>query len=416
MGFFSITLVYALILLLGSFSFGYIVTYASPAVPAIQKIMDISTLEATLFNAIAALFAIFGATLATILINIGGKKLTVFATSLTGAIFWIALPFMTLKNIWLGILGRAILGVVTGSFSVVIPLCIHEIAPVEYLGIYGSLSQFGITVGCMTCYLISDLLDWRQLTYFEAVVCGLFCFLIWIVPLKDQTTTSENLPKESVFQKKYLPRLMIGIGAMYFQQFSGINAILTNLNSLFEKAGLDLSTGLASGIAASAQVIAVIVGGVLIQKLGRKFVWVLSLVGAAVSITLYGLTLKFPSWPGIIPVITIFLYLLTFGVGLGPIPWFIVPELFPPSVSSAATSTATVANWLCAFTVIFSFKYLQEAIGDFMCMILFMIVCAGGAVFGWFFVGETTAPVSEALLSTSGAYESIADKFDDKSF
>lgn len=390
MGFCSITLVYALILLLGSFSFGYVISYPSPAVPEIQKIMDIKDIEATMFNAISSLFAIFGSFLATLLINMVGKKLTTFITALTGLIFWFALSFMTLANIWLGICCRAILGVFMGSVSVVIPLCIHELSPPEYKGIYGSLSQFGITIGCTVVYFIATVLNWRALTYFDGAICGVLCILIWIIPLQPKASNDNNTEsKESIFQRKYLKNLLIGMGAMFFQQFSGINAILTNLNSLFEQAGIPLSTSVASGIASSAQVIAVVIGSLLIQFLGRRFVWVLSSVGAAVSILVYGLTIKIKSCPSIISIIAIFVYLLTFGIGLGPIPWFIVPQLFQGPVSSSATSIATAVNWTCAFTVILCFPYLNKLIGDFYSMIFFMIICIICAVFGWFYVGES---------------------------
>ena len=97
---------------------------------------------------------------------------------------------------------------------------------------------------------------------------------------------------------------------MFFQQFSGVNGILTNLNTLFEQAGMNFAPSIASGIAASAQVIAVVIGGFLIQLFGRRFIWVFSAVGAAVSAFMYGLTTKFPSWLSWIAIIFIFLYML----------------------------------------------------------------------------------------------------------
>ena len=389
MGFCSITFVYALILLLGSFSFGYVVSYPSPAIPEIKEIMDLKEVESTMFNAVSSLFAIFGSLLATFLINIAGKKLTTFMTAVVGLIFWISLSFMTLANIWLGISGRAVLGIFMGSISVVIPLCINELTPPEYKGIYGSLSQFGISTGCTAAYFLATLLDWRGLTYFDGALCGALCLLIWIIPLKPkESNENNNEEKESVFQRKHMRNLFVGIGAMFFQQFSGINAILTNLNTLFDKAGLSLSPSIASGIASSAQVIAVIIGSIMIQFFGRRCVWIFSEIGAAVFILIYGLTIKFPDWPSWIAIIAIFAYLLTFGVGLGPIPWFIVPQLFQGPVSSSATSIATAVNWTCAFTVILCFPYLNNLIGDFYSMILFMIVCVFGIFFGWFFVGE----------------------------
>lgn len=396
----SIELLYAFILLIGSFTFGFIISYPSPALQDIKKLMTISSFEETMFNAISALFAIFGSLSATFFISLSGKKITVFVTAILGVISWIILPFVTLLHIWAGIADRALLGIIMGSFSVVVPLCINELAPFEYSGIYGSLSQFGISVGCSACYFISAGLNWRGLTYFETALCILLCAFVWIIPLQKniQQINNDASQKESIFQRKYAKNLCIGIGCMFFQQFSGINGILTNLNNLFTEAGIPLSTSIASGISSSAQVIAVIIGGIMIQFLGRKFVWIFSTIGSAVALLLYGLTIKFTNWPSIISIVAIFMFLLCFGVGLGPIPWFIVPELFTGYVKSAATSIATAVNWLLAFIVILGFPYLKEAITDFFAMIFFMIILIFGSVFGWFCIGNT-GYLTEPLLN-----------------
>ena len=138
---------------------------------------------------------------------------------------------------------------------------------------------------------------------------------------------------------------------MFFQQFSGINAIVTNLNELFHESHIEIPLGIASGISAMAQVIAVLIGTVIIYKLGRRLVWIISLFGAALFMFFYALTKKINSIPSYISIIIIFCYLLSFGIGLGPIPWYIIPEIFPSSVVSQAVSFCTIFNWLSSFTV-----------------------------------------------------------------
>ena len=414
MGFLSIKLCYALILLIGSFTFGWTMVYPSPAIPAIKERMEISTLEEQMFNAITALFAIIGSTVGGLLTHRIGKKNTVFATSLLASISYVSLSFLTLVNIWLGISVRALLGVVIGSYSVIIPLCVQELTPPEYAGVYSALPQFGITVGASCCYFFSGFLDWRGLTYFMCAFTGVLCVLIWVVPLAPRMIQVVDEPKESVFHEKYIKRLLVCSCIMFFQQFTGINAILTNLDTLFKNAGIDISTALASGIASSAQIIAVLIGSILLQKFGNRFVWILSSVGSAVFIMLYGLTTKFTNWPSLLPIIFIFAYVLFFGIGLGPIPWGIAPQLFPHNVRHSAASLATCVNWLSAFTVIFAFKYVVDAITEFVSMLIFMAICALSALFGWFFIETDKTPASEALLD-SAPYQSIEEKIFDPS-
>ena len=92
---------------------------------------------------------------------------------------------------------------------------------------------------------------------------------------------------------------------------------------------------------------------------------------------------KFPSW---FPIVVIFIFLLAFGLGAGPIPWFIVSEMFPPSIRPPAASAVSVSNWTLAFIVIQVFPYMQDAMKDFGCFMLFAVCSFVGTVFGLFYV------------------------------
>ncbi|OHT02165.1 major facilitator superfamily transporter [Tritrichomonas foetus] len=404
MGICGLPLLYAFINLLGSFAFGFFMTYPAPALPEMTKEMDISLFESTLFNSITSICAMVGAFLATFMIRFMGHKMSTFMASLFGAAISIALPFLTLYDIWFGISARGFAGIVVGAISAIIPQNIKIIAPQEYMSIYGPMSQFGITFGSTCCFFLSEGLNWKYLSFFCAGVCGLLCVLIWFVPLKAPTESS-NSHKESVFQKKYAKNLIIAVLIMFFQQFSGINAIATNLNELFIAAGLPIPISIGSGIAASAQVIAVLIGGVMIYKFGRKFVWILSLFGSAALLILYALTIKFPEWPKILPIVIVFGYFLFFGIGLGPIPWFIIPEIFPASVASAAVSIGTMFNWICAFTVIMTFKYLVALCTSFGCMLIYTLICIAGGCFGIFFVTNGAEAEPEIVDATADEYD-----------
>ena len=62
----------------------------------------------------------------------------------------------------------------------------------------------------------------------------------------------------------------------------------------------------------------------------------------------------------IVPIIFLFLDVLSFGIGLGPIPWFVVPEMFPDSVRSLATALVQAFNWFLCGLMVFVFPTMQE--------------------------------------------------------
>lgn len=59
------------------------------------------------------------------------------------------------------------------------------------------------------------------------------------------------------------------------------------------------------------------------------------------------------------------LYVVFFELGLGPIPWLIVPELFNAKYVALAMSTATQINWVFNFVVGLVYPFMQEALGPY---------------------------------------------------
>jgi len=382
-------LVYALILMLGAMNFGWILGYPSPAIPDIRdKYMpNITDSQSQIFNAISSLFAISGPFLSNTLLGFMGRRPATFVIGFLSFVFWILQTTFTPETFWVAIVVRSILGSLMGACSSLIPLYIVEIAPPQYSGFFGSLNQLGIAFGIFMCFLLGTWYGWKTLCYIAAAQCVLLCILVWLVPETSSNSSEkeESSPTESICQAEHLPSLFIGMLLMFFQQFSGVNAILTNLTDLFVAAHVEIKSGIASAIAASAQVISVFIGGSLMDKLGRKKIWIISLSGISGSLLLYSLTMKITmsSW---IPIISVFAFLLFFGLGAGPIPWFIVPELFPSSLRAKASSITASTNWLCAFSVIFLFKAMVKSLTQFGSFIVFMIIAAAGSIFGVLYI------------------------------
>lgn len=404
MGLLGKELVYALVLMLGSLTFGYIISYPALALLDIEDKMGIKhdSAQGTLFNAISSLTAIAGTFCSALLLRYFGRKPSTAVVACFGTFSWSLLLTVRKEYFFFGIIVRGLLGLAMGAYSSLIPMYIVELAPEGASGFFGSLNQLGIATGIVIVYLVGNWCDFRWTAVVGMAITILQSIIVWFIPespaVSNQSKDDEK-PKGNIFQKRYIRPLFVCVMLMVFQQFCGINAILTNLATLFKNAGVDLQAGIASAISGTAQVVSVFIGAILVDKLGRKLCWNLSFGLIVVSLALYSTSLKvtMPNW---LPIAIIFLYLLAFGLGAGAIPWFIVAEMFDTPVRPMAQSIVSASNWILAFTVMMIFPYMENAFTDFWCFIIFMIVSIFSVIFGFVFITNPQPDTSFKPLIT----------------
>lgn len=416
MGICSINILYAIVIMLGPITFGTIMCYPSPTATQIQKVHNLSSsaLQWSFYNSVSSLFAIAGPFVVTGLLKMfhGSRKKTVFAIACAGCVFWF-LNLLTKVHIWAGIVIRAFLGVVMGAYSSVSPMYLVEIAPEGISGFFGSLNQIGIVIGIVFFDFIGPSLTYMELDYVGGAICALQAILIWFIiespaitseqGQKDNDRDEDDAQHESLCHGKNLCGVFTGIALMIFQQFCGINAILTNLAELMNSSGLTIDGNYQAGIASCAQLVAVFVGGILMDKLGRKLIWIISTAVIIVFLLIFALNVKY-DWSNVLPLVCIFLYQLGFGLGMGPIPWFIIPEYFDdPKTRALATTIVSASNWIFSFAVIFLWPVMRDGMGMFGSLIFFMCVTIGSLVFGLFFVHEPTMKEEEREMESSSS-------------
>jgi SP family facilitated glucose transporter-like MFS transporter 8 len=322
-----------------------------------------------------------------------GRKKSTFVIAVAGVILWGGV-LGTSHSIWIGITARGGLGIVMGAFSAVVPMYIVELCPSELRTFLGTMPQLFLALGIVIVNLLGVFLGWRWIALIGAGVDLALAGLIWLVPespavLEQAISPASAENAESLFSRKWIGRALIACSIMFFRQLTGVNAIITNLTYLFEEAGLPLNAGYGSAIGSAGQVISCLFAGVVIGALSRKIVWIISFAGIAVTDFAYG----FYTYPGVhnefpklFPIFVIFLNLLFFGIGAGPLSWFLVPEMFPTSIRPQANSMAVMCNWLTAFGVIQLFPTLTETLGEWGTFILFAAISFVATVFGLFYV------------------------------
>ncbi|KAG0204932.1 hypothetical protein BGX28_003274 [Mortierella sp. GBA30] len=137
----------------------------------------------------------------------------------------------------------------------------------------------------------------------------------------------------------------------------------------------------------------------LIDRINRKTLMMVSLAGAGFSAVL--LIIGAYCSIGYLVVAAVFLYIATFAIGMGPIPWLLLSEMLPTYALSAASSVATGVNWSTNFVVGLIFPSLSKALGNATFVVFGSFVFVGvGCV--WYFVPETRGRSIEVVMAEKG--------------
>lgn len=189
---------------------------------------------------------------------------------------------------------------------------------------------------------------------------------------------------------------IIGSGLVFFQQASGINAVLFFAQSIFEQAGTTLAPAYCSMIIGGVQFGTSFVTPVVSNMFGRKVLLIASAIGMALSesiLGVYGIIRAADedkvSSLSFLPILSLVLYIITYNVGFGPLPWAVIGEIFPNSIKSSASALATSVCWITSFVITKWFSQVAQSIGQGKCFLGFAGFSLLAGVFVFFVVLET---------------------------
>ncbi|KAJ7066987.1 general substrate transporter [Mycena amicta] len=198
-------------------------------------------------------------------------------------------------------------------------------------------------------------------------------------------------------ERSLLYRVAIGTLTMFFQQWTGINAILYYAPSIFQQLGLTGNTVslLATGVVGIAMFLATIPAVIWIDQLGRRPVLISGafLMAFCHFIVAILTGLYHNTWPdhvaaGWVACALVWLFAIGFGYSWGPCAWIIIAEIWPLSVRGKGLSIAASSNWLNNFIVgqVTPTMLTHLGFGTFVFFGAFSLL---GGLFVLFFVPET---------------------------
>ena len=289
------------------------------------------------------------------------------------------------------IAARFLGGLGIGVSTVAAPLYISEIAPPAYRGRLAGMFQFNIVFGIVVAFASNAVIAriggeeaWRWMLGVAAVpsvIYAVMCFGLpesprWLIgrrgdraaglavlrlvepdlpPARLEAHADEILAAardekalaSGFWTWRLRTPILLAILIAFFNQLSGINAVLYFAPRIFEMTGLGHEAALLQSVGIGVTNLAfTFVGLWLIDRLGRRTLLYLGSVGYIVSL---GLT----SWAfftghyGIVPV-CIFAFIASHAIGQGTVIWVFISEIFPNRHRAEGQALGSFTHWVFA--------------------------------------------------------------------
>ncbi|WP_180540517.1 sugar porter family MFS transporter [Nevskia soli] len=422
---------------LGGLLFGYDIGVISGAILFVQKQFSLSARMEEIVVSSVLLGSLAGAAGGGVLADRLGRRRLLIAAAIVFGLGGVGAALAP-GTAWL-ILARVVAGVAIGVASFVAPLYISEIAPVEIRGKLVSINQLAITIGIVISYLVDYAFAgsgaWRGMFAVAVIPAAAFGIGLIFIPdsprwlagrgrldqaravLKkirnpDQASSELSDIQESLGRQKgnwselWSPVLrsamIVGIGLAIAQQITGINTVIYYAPTIFKFAGLTSSSAaiLASVGVGLVNVTLTVVAMQLIDRVGRRPLLLISLAGMAASLALLGLAFSLPQFKSVlgwVSIASLMAFVGSYALGLGPVFWLILSEIYPLRIRGRAMSVGTAVNWTGNLVVALTFLTLTKALGKPGTFWLFGVVTLAAWFFAFFLVPETKGKTLEQI-------------------
>ena len=407
---------------LGGLLFGMDVAVISGAELAIQQLWQLDSFTHGLAIAAALYGTVIGAALGGIPADLFGRKETLFWIGLSFFISSIGAAIAPDVNLFM--LFRFLGGLGIGASSVVAPIYISEIAPAKHRGKLVISFQLNIVLGILIAYVSNYFIqgmenDWRIMLGVVSLPSLLFSILILLTPetpqflllkrndlagarkvlaladpnpeetiLRIQNNAKQSTEKERLFSGKFVWPLTLAFLFAFFNQMSGINAIIYYAPRIYELTGLGKESALLStaGIGI-ANLLFTLLGWYLIDRVGRRILMYIGSIGYIITLSLIAYAFYTESYT-FVP-IYIFAFIASHAIGQGSVIWVFISEIFPNSVRASGMAWGSLTHWVFAALVANFFPLFTENYGGTLIFGFFAVMMVAQLAYVAFMMPET---------------------------
>jgi len=390
-----------------------------------------------------------------------GRKRGLVVSQITGLLGGVIMAISKPTSSWEVLLvGRLVVGITAGLNTVLVPMYVSEIAPVELRGGLGVFNQLAVTSGIFLGQILGldEILGndegWPWLLAVATIPCVLQLAILMVSPSSPRYLAisldrveqarkelmklrnnddamvdkeleemqaekeAEQEPEMSILEllssSKLRQALIICVVMHLSQQYSGMVAIFYYAVNFFESAGISSDDAKYANLGVGAVMVAMTLVTIpLMDRLGRRVLHLVGLAGMCVMAILIVIAQNLMPKEGedqsggsggFLIAVTLG-FVVFFAVGPGSIPWMIAGEMFTQGPRPAASSVVVFVNWAANLSVGLIFPLvLIPQLNEFT-FLPFAILLAGFIVFVFIFLPETkgrTVGETTMLLQEKG--------------
>ncbi|KAL3625529.1 Polyol transporter 5 [Castilleja foliolosa] len=410
---------------------GYDTGVMSGATLYIQRDLKITDVQIEILVGLINIYSLLGSAMAGKISDYFGRRITIWVAS---AVFFVGAAIMGFANDYLMLmLGRFIAGLGVGFALMIAPVYAAEVAPASSRGFMTSFPEvfinFGVLLGYLSNYAFAKCslrLGWRLMLGVGAIPPIFIAIGVLIMPesprwlvmqgrlgdakkvLEKTSDTMQEahlrladimeaaglptdcnddiveIPKRRSGEKGVWKQMFVhptrtvlhitiaALGLQFFQQASGIDAVVMYSPRIYEKAGIvsDEKKLLATIAVGVCKTVFILVTTFMVDKIGRRVLLLTSCGGLTLSMfTLAtGLTVierygaDNVQWVVVICVLMTYTSVAFFSMGMGPIAWVYSSEIFPLKLRAQGCGLGVAVNRATSGIVLMTFISLYKAI------------------------------------------------------
>ncbi|OTF78173.1 hypothetical protein BLA29_002351 [Euroglyphus maynei] len=403
------------------------------SVPRIQPDHPIDINYMTWMGSCMTLGALSGSLFSGVIIDHFGRRIILITLAIPFTIGWLIISFA--QSFLTIIFGRIITGICVGIIGSTVPGYVANIVTPDRRGFFGTCFQLLCSIGALFAACFGTIFSWNRLSLISITPVIISSIGMYFAPespihliqrdqskaalkslerlrsnesdigaelieLENRVQSKEKSSLKTLFKRPdvYYP-LIISVMLQFFQQFSGINAIMFYLVSIFNDSGSNIDPQLASIVVNLALFISCLFSGLFMDCFGRRLWLFISGAGMFLTMLMMSLHYHYNSYDktSSTPLICLIIFSISFACGYGSIPWMIVSEITPPEVTGIVGSFSVATNWLSAFIITKEFEDLIYLLGKEGVYLLFALFSLISILFVMFFVPETKRKTLEDL-------------------
>lgn len=428
---------WSMVVALGGFLFGFDTAVISGAEKSIQQFWQLSVFEHGLTISIALIGTVIGSMLGSRPSDRFGRKNTLYFVAI--AYLLSSLGTALADNWYVFLLFRFMGGLGVGTSSVTAPIYISEVSPADRRGRLVGLFQFNVVLGILISYLSNYLISqvgetsWRWMLGVQAFPSLIFLVLIrfipesprWLIlkkkkldealeilrkinPLNCEAELTAiqnsnldsvgNTKRDNLFSGKYKTPIVLAVLFAFFNQVSGINAIIYYAPRIFEMAGLGAHSSLLSTVGIGMiNFIFTLLAINIIDRVGRRLLMLIGSLGLIVSLLLVAFTFYSGHFNGFAIPVYMMLFIAFFAFSQGAVIWVFISEIFPNQVRAKGQTLGSSTHWIMAAVIAFSFPYFAETLGGATTFFFFASMMVLQLIFVWKWMPETKGKTLEQI-------------------